>query len=282
MSSNRVEEIKKEDKKAFKGFAIMMVISAMIGAVIGGGFKYLQENLGDNLSEFLVNRLMMITPYASLVLSILVIIVSVVIYKNSRKNLKLWNQSDEQEEMIDNIEEKLSYVLLFTSVNLILGFFFFGAGMALLSEDSYTKVILFLVGFIVCVVSTILIQNKVVNLEKEINPFLNGSVYDFKFSQKWLDSCDEAIKLNVYKSSFKAYKSITNTCLISDKLWHCSYSTRYKSITNTCLILWIVCVLGYNFFDFGIMPLVMVTIIWLVQTIAYCIESIKCSKNKIN
>jgi hypothetical protein len=41
-------------------------------------------------------------------------------------------------------------------------------------------------------------------------------------------------------------------------------------------------VLGYNFFDFGIMPLVMVTIIWLVQTIAYCIESIKCSKNKIN
>lgn len=108
MSSNRVEEIKKEDKKAFKGFAIMMVISAMIGAVIGGGFKYLQENLGDNLSEFLVNRLMMITPYASLVLSILVIIVSVVIYKNSRKNLKLWNQSDEQEEMIDNIEEKLS------------------------------------------------------------------------------------------------------------------------------------------------------------------------------
>ena len=260
MSSNRVEEIKKEDKKAFKSFAIMMVISAMIGAVIGGGFKYLQENLGDNLSEFLVNRLMMITPYASLVLSILVIIVSVVIYKNSRKNLKLWNQSDEQEEMIDNIEEKLSYVLLFTSVNLILGFFFFGAGMALLSEDSYTKVILFLVGFIVCVVSTILIQNKVVNLEKEINPFLNGSVYDFKFSQKWLDSCDEAIKLNVYKSSFKAY----------------------KSITNTCLILWIVCVLGYNFFDFGIMPLVMVTIIWLVQTISYCIESIKGSKNKIN
>ena len=259
MSSNRVEEIKKEDKKAFKSFAIMMVISAMIGAVIGGGFKYLQENLGDNLSEFLVNRLMMITPYASLVLSILVITVSVVIYKNSRKNLKLWNQSDEQEEIIDNIEEKLSYVLLFTSVNLILGFFFFGAGMALLSEDSYTKVILFLVGFIVCVVSTILIQNKVVNLEKEINPFLNGSVYDFKFSQKWLDSCDEAIKLNIYKSTFKAY----------------------KSITNTCLILWIVCVLGYNFFDFGIMPLVMVTIIWLVQTVSYCRESIKCSKNNL-
>ena len=259
MNNNRVEEIKKEDKKAFKSFIIVMIISAMGGAIIGGASIYLQKHIGDELSDFLLNILMTITPYASLVLSILVTIVSVIVYNSSRKKLKLWNQSDEQEEMIDNIEEKLSYVLLFTSVNLILGFFFFGAGMALLSEDSYTKVILFLVGFIVCVVSTILIQNKVVNLEKEINPFLNGSVYDFKFSQKWLDSCDEAIKLNVYKSSFKAY----------------------KSITNTCLILWIVCVLGYNFFDFGIMPLVMVTIIWLVQTVSYCRESIKCSKNNL-
>lgn len=259
MNNNRVEEIKKEDKKAFKSFIIVMIISAMGGAIIGGASIYLQKHIGDELSDFLLNILMTITPYASLVLSILVTIVSVIVYNSSRKKLKLWNQSDEQEEMIDNIEEKLSYVLLFTSVNLILGFFFFGAGMALLSEDSYTKVILFLVGFIVCVVSTILIQNKVVNLEKEINPFLNGSVYDFKFSQKWLDSCDEAIKLNIYKSSFKAH----------------------KSVTNTCLILWIICVIGYDFFDFGIMPLVMVTIIWLVQTVSYCRESIKCSKNNL-
>ena len=31
MSSNRVEEIKKEDKKAFKGFAIMMVLDVALG-----------------------------------------------------------------------------------------------------------------------------------------------------------------------------------------------------------------------------------------------------------
>ena len=131
--------------------------------------------------------------------------------------------------------------------------------MGLLSEDSYAKVISFFIGFVVCILSTILIQNKVVNLEKEINPFLNGSVYDFKFSKKWIDSCDEAIKLNIYKSSFKAH----------------------KSVTNTCLILWIICVIGYDFFDFGIMPPVMVTIIWLVQTVSYCRESIICSKNNL-
>ena len=155
MNNNRVEEIKKEDKKAFKSFVIMMVISAIVGAVVGGGSIYLQKNIGDNLSDFLLNALMMITPYASLVLSILIIIVSVVIYNNSRKKLKLWNQSDEQEEIIDNIEEKLSYVLLFASVNLIMGFFFFGAGMALLSEDSYIKVVSFCWIYSVCSINYI-------------------------------------------------------------------------------------------------------------------------------
>ncbi len=84
-----------------------------------------KKHIGDELSDFLLNILMTITPYASLVLSILVTIVSVIVYNSSRKKLKLWNQSDEQDEIIDNIEVKLSYVLLFASVNLIIGFFFF-------------------------------------------------------------------------------------------------------------------------------------------------------------
>ena len=91
-----------------------------------------------------------------------------------------------------------------------------------------------------------------------MNPLLEGSIYDVKFSEKWIDSCDEAIKLGIYKSYFKAY----------------------KAVTNTCILLWLICVLGYGLWDFGVMPLVMITVIWLVQTIAYCMESIKSSKTR--
>ena len=62
--------------------------------------------------------------------------------------------------------------------------------------------------------SSTLIQKKIVNLEKEINPLLKGSVYDFKFSEKWLDSCDEQRKLGIFKSAYKAYKSVSITCVI--------------------------------------------------------------------
>lgn len=85
-----------------------------------------------------------------------------------------------------------------------------------------------------------------------------GSIYDTNFSKKWVDSCDEAIKLGIFKSAYKAY-----TC-----------------VSTTCIILWIFCVIGYDLWNFGVMPMVIVTIIWLVQTISYSIESIKYNKRK--
>lgn len=263
MNSNRVKEIKKEDKKAFKSFIIIMMISAIAGAILGGMSIYLKDILAESLPNFIMNILGAITPFASLVLSILVIIVSCIVYKNSTKELKIWNESDEEEDIIDKIEEKLSCILLFASVNLIMGFFFFGVGFALPSDYldislDFVKMISFFGGFILCAVSSILIQKKLVNLEKEINPLLKGSVYDVNFSEKWINSCDEAIKMNIYKSSYKAH----------------------RAVTNTCIILWLVCILGYNIWDFGIMPLFIVTIIWLVQTIAYWIESMKYSKKR--
>ena len=262
MNSNRVKEIKKEDKKAFKSFIIIMIISAIAGGILGGMSIYFKDSLSENLPDFIMNILEAITPFASVVLSLLVIITSSIVYKKLTKELKIWNESDE-EDMIDKIEEKLSYILLLSSVNLIMGFFFFGVGFALPSDyldlnGDIVKRILFFVGFVLCVLSSILIQKKFVNLEKEINPMLKGSVYDTKFSEKWIDSCDEAIKMNIYKSSYKAY----------------------KAVTNTCLILWFVCILGHNVWDFGIMPFFIVTTIWLVQTVAYCLESIKNSKKR--
>ena len=262
MNSNRVKEIKKEDKKAFKSFIIIMIISAIAGGILGGMSIYFKDSLSENRTDFIMSILGAITPFASVVLSLLVIITSSIVYKKLTKELKIWNESDE-EDMIDKIEEKLSYILLLSSVNLIMGFFFFGVGFALPSDYldinlDIVKILSFFGGFILCVASSILIQKKFVNLEKEINPMLKGSVYDTKFSEKWIDSCDEAIKMNIYKSSYKAY----------------------RAVTNTCLILWLVCVLGYNVWDFGIMPLFIVTIIWLVQTVAYCLESIKSSKKR--
>lgn len=264
MSNDNLKEIKNEDKKAFKVFAIIMVIALIVGGIFGYMSVYLKELVGDSVPRLLSIVFEVITPYATLVLSILVIIVHKIVYTNAKKEYNLLKKNDEDDDKIDQIEEKLSYVLLFVSINMILGFFFFGIGIMILPFNKLTgdfstiKGICFMIGFILCITSTILIQKKIVNFEKEINPLLKGSVYDVKFTEKWVDSSDEAIKLGIYKSAFKAY----------------------RSVSNTCIFLWLFCVLGYDLWNFGVMPMVMVTIIWLVQTVSYCLESIKCSKNK--
>lgn len=264
MSDNRISEIKKEDKKAFKGYLAIMVLGGIAGALFSQVSGNLKEVLGTNLVHFLMNILEQIAPYATIVLSIVVIIVSRVVYAKSRKGYDLWKDTMEDDDTIDKIEENLSYVLLAVSVNMILGFFFLGAGFKLIifddinSDLDIVKTIVLLIGFILCVASSTLIQKKIVNLEKEINPLLKGSVYDTKFAKKWIDSCDESIKLDIYKSSYKSY----------------------TSVSATCAILWILCIVGFELWNFGIMPLVMVTIIWLVLTVSYCLESIKLSKVK--
>ncbi|MDK2562308.1 DUF3169 family protein [Romboutsia sedimentorum] len=264
MNKSRVDEIKKEDKKAFKGFVIMLVIALIAEKILFAMFGNLKQAFGESVPSLLINTLEVITPFASLVLSILVTIVSKIVYTNSKKEYDLWKQTNEDDDTIDKIEEKLSYLIFLISVNIIFGFFFLGIASMLLPFDdvngnpSIIKYLCFSIGTILFITSYILIQKKVINLQKEINPLLKGSVYDMNFSKKWLDSCDESIKLGIYKSSYKAY----------------------KSVSTTCLILFLFCVVGHDLWDFGIMPMVIVIIIWLVQTISYYIESIKYSKVK--
>ena len=268
MNNDHINKIQKEDKKAFKSYIAMVIICGTIGAIFGLLFSNMKHFINYNFENSLMNILQIITPFASIILSVLVVIISKIIYNKSKREYNLWTKTDEDEQVIEKIETRLSYVLLITCVNMILGFFFFGTGSMTQVFDkinsgfspdfNFMNFICLILGFILCIVTSTLIQKKIINFKKEINPLLKGSIYDLRFSQKWLESCDEAIKLGIFKSAYKSY----------------------KVVSTTCVILWIFCFVGYEFWNFGIMPMVMVIIIWLVQVISYSIYSIKQLKSK--
>ena len=105
LNNIRENEIKKEDKKAFKGFAIVLVISFIFGGILGGMSGYLKEILGNSVPSLLINILNVITPFASLIFSILVIIAYKIIYTNSRNEYELWKQTSEDDDTIDKLEK---------------------------------------------------------------------------------------------------------------------------------------------------------------------------------
>lgn len=106
--------------------------------------------------------------------------------------------------------------------------------------------------FAVCVV----LQQKLVDLTKRLNPEKHGSVYDTKFRKKWLDSCDEAERAVIGQCAYKAY----------------------QAVSQACLALWLVFLLGGMFFDWGFLPVLAVCIIWGVGQSVYSYWCLKLDK----
>ena len=102
-----------------------------------------------------------------------------------------------------------------------------------------------------------IIQQKAVNLTKEINPEKRGSIYDTKFQDKWLENCDEAERFATYKCSFKTF----------------------KVMQLTGMVLWVICLIGQLIFGTGVFATIIVTIFMIIQTSVYSVQGIYFAKH---
>lgn len=260
MKSENINEIQKEDKSAFKKFLLLLFIGMLVGVMAGILTNFVEKNLGDTIADNLQNLLSVIAPYANIGVMVIMFIPTIYLYQKSRKLYQQWD--GENEEQLAVIEIKLSYALWLTSLTVILSFFFFAIGVLQLSGGKAfltgSYIVGWLGGFILVTIFTVIAQQKIVNFQKEINPEKKGSVFDQKFAKKWEESCDEAEKLAIYKASYKSY----------------------RAVTITCLILWAICIMCSTIWDFGLLPITFVLIIWIVQTTSYSFECIRLEKTR--
>lgn len=257
MNKEKVMDIKKENKKAFGKFILLLIASMVVGAFIGMMSVKIGKGAGDTIADGVFNFITLIAPYASLVITFVAAIMVGVLFVKSKKRYAAWNEEDEEE--IERIELWLSYAMYVVSASMILVFFFFAAGITALNindlkeEFHVIPVVCWLSSIFINMVFTMVAQRKLIDFIRIINPEKKGSIYDTNFSKKWEESCDEAERLGTYKASFKAL----------------------KTTTMTCLGLWLFCVIGSIIWNFGILPVAMVTIIWFVLTTSYTRACIK-------
>ena len=128
------------------------------------------------------------------------------IYSKYKKIKDMWDGEDE--DSANQIEEKISYAIWAEYIATALGFLYFAlmlGGEVFDSFGLWKGISVFLI-FVINVVLVTIMQQKCVDLEKEMNPEKEGSVYDTKFSEKWLESCDEAEKMMIYRSAWASYR----------------------------------------------------------------------------
>ena len=267
-TSNKAEKNKRENKAALKKFIPMLIVCAVIGGITGGVSSFIgYSDFSGSIAEAALLIVNMMSPWAVIILGVSSFIACWAIYRKARAMYQealaaaeADGESGEPDEQIfEEVEDKLSQGMFILSVIMIVQMLFFGIMMADLENIAVHRFAITMVAtgvFVAGNLAQLKQQQLMVDLEKEMNPSKRGSVYDAKFRDKWEESCDELEKIIIYKSAYKAYKT---TAL-------------------TCVILWIVTATLSIAFKTGPLPSIAVTVIWLVQTVSYCREAMKLER----
>ena len=266
--TEKQQENKKEDKKAFKKFFGVLVLAFFVGIIVGIGSAFIGDMLENQpVKDAILTALQYLAIYGGYLFTTVLLIVSIVLYKKSRKEYIAWDEEDE--EVLERLETKISYVIWFSNLIMFGSYFFFATGVwaadlveikGALKQDAtgfwLSLGAVFLHMAYALIVSCI-IQQKAVNLTKEINPEKRGSIYDTKFQDKWLANCDEAERFAVYKCSFKTF----------------------KVMQLTGMVLWVICLIGQMIFGTGVFATIIVTLFMIIQISVYSVQAIYFAKH---
>ena len=258
------ESNKLEDKKALGKMIPFMLLALFVGVLLGMASAF----LGNKIKSFGIEPVISILRYAAIYggffYTIGLAVASGVLCRKSRAEYTTWDEEDE--EVLNSIETKLSYALWFGNLILYGSYFFFsvgvwatevGKGWESAQEIPVAGLVLVFVHMFLALVIGSIIQQKVVNLAKEINPEKSGSVYDMKFGDKWLTGCDEAEKYMAYKCAYQSF--------------------RVMNVVG--VILWVVCLIGQLSFGTGAFATIIVTIFLLLMVSSYSIQAIYFAKH---
>lgn len=245
------DQVARENRKALPKFFGTLLLFALLGG-IGGFFVTLAgfSGLAGWAAEGLTGVLGAVVPWGIPVSSLILLGIGLGLYRSAKGRYDQWDGEDE--DLAEGIEVTLSYVLLFTTLANVVDFFFLSA-VFLCDAVTVTTAL-----FLVSVVLILLLQQKAIDLTRRMNPEKQGSVYDVKFQKKWMDSCDEAEKAQMGQAAYQAFR-VAN---------------------GTCLVLWVVLTVLNFSFDIGLLPVLMVLILFGVLQVTYCLTCIKLSRSK--
>ena len=263
---NKLKEIKKEDSKKKPIFFIALIVLAFLGGFTGYFMSSKEETLEAILNIFM-NNSQILSIFFGGVLVVFGFVAIIIGITGLTKAKKLWAKEDERDDNWDKIEKKLSNICTFMSSSIILSFFLYGCSMYNIrgnlkdiDDGIRTLNMMYRVSFgasliaeLVCNFAFFFIQKRVIDFVKIMNPEKKGSLYDFGFQKKWYEGFDEAERKQVGIASYKAFRIVSLTCAVM-----------------IVILLFLGMVINIT-----IIPLLTVSVIWLVQIIAFGIENNK-------
>ncbi|HIT94904.1 MAG TPA: DUF3169 family protein [Candidatus Faecivivens stercoripullorum] len=244
-------EIHKEDKKSLPKLLLFMLCAAIIGFPVGLGMGYLSEYgsewLIEVLQQFWLDSALWIIP----VFTVLLLVPSLLLSTGMKKAIQQLDEEDEAQT--EKIDGRLSISMLLSAAYAICMFFGMGVILSVCIELSGVQLIIGGVELIAGLTLASVAQKRAIDLTKILYPEKHGSVFDTNFTKVWEESCDEREKTLIWKSAYGAYKTTFSI-----------YPILFLAIA-ACSIP----------FGYGPLPAGIVLLMWLIQTVSYCLHSIR-------
>lgn len=244
-------EIHKEDKKSLPKLLLFMLCAAIIGFPVGLGMGYLSEYgsewLIEVLQQFWLDSALWIIP----VFTVLLLVPSLLLSTGMKKAIQQLDEEDEAQT--EKIDGRLSISMLLSAAYAICMFFGMGVILSVCIELSGVQLIIGGVELIAGLTLASVAQKRAIDLTKILYPEKHGSVFDTNFTKVWEESCDEREKTLIWKSAYGAYKTTSSI-----------YPILFLAIA-ACSIP----------FGYGPLPAGIVLLMWLIQTVSYCLQSIR-------
>lgn len=261
MSNKRVKE--RSNKRILITFILMILACGVIGYFFGMITAKTEET--DTLAQavdVVKDVVLQSFPILFMIVAVLSIVIPTIAYIRCHKMYQKLQADRDNDELWDRLENALNGPMitsaLFSIANVCLFLCFVYGAVTAKIDERYGKTVV-LIGLAVFVISTvmeILIPHLVVKIEKELNPEKKGNVLDSKFREVWMDSCDEAQQLIVYKSAYKAFSNTNIVCI-----W-------LIAITFVCAML----------FKTDILSMIIVCLIWFINTFSYMLHAAKLER----
>ena len=243
------------NRRALPKFLLWVGIGALVGFCAGLASGILGGlNAEEWVSVRLPAALGAVAPWGIPVTSAILLGVCLGQYRAAKKLCDSWDGEDETAP--DQADQRLNIVLLCSSLAMILDFLFLGMGV-LYTEGVATAAVTVAEMLVSCSL-VVLAQQKTVDLTRRMNPEKQVSAYDSKFQEKWYEVCDEAERAQIGQACY----------------------TAYRMGNKVCVFLWVALLILNFVFDFGLLPIAAVLVVWGVMQTAYALECIRLSKRK--
>lgn len=249
-------------KKTLK--IVIIFVLVLLACFVGGYFtgKFLGEAHIPSMTKD-VSTLMTIikgTAFGFCGINIVACVLCICMYYQLKKKWKSCTLDDEG--VLDQIEYKGNIPMIISSIALVLNMLLFTVFIWFIEYadklgadiiNCKLSVLITFATYIFGFVWVLIIQGRMVALEKKMNPEKKGHILDFKFEKDWINSCDEAQKGAIYRSAYSAFKATNFACLAG----------------------WVVSFLCMLAFDTGLLPVILVTAIYLISILSFQIAAMK-------